>query len=196
MLEELISKKRLIRSYYYLAKLILVINIAEYLSSKGKDVCIFNIDKIKLEYYNFSLNFNLKCNERSENIIFEAEDESEVPINFLIVTSTKKLNLGIPTSEIFKVDQNLYRINIDENILLFRIVNGKIVEEKIKNVDEEIVNLLREYGELTLKEIVDIVSRKTNNSRDSIRKEIYFLKDIGIIEIKEGKVLLNNNSRL
>jgi len=194
--EDLLQTKRLIKSYYYYPKLVLVINIAEYLYSKGRDVCIFNFDKIKWEYYPYNLNFHMKCNERSENIIFEAEDESEIPNNFSLVTSIKKLNLGIPQSEIQKLDQNLFKINIDNKIYLFRIIEGKIVEEKIKGLSEEFINILREYNELSLKEIVDILYHKTNSSRDNIRKEIYFLKDIGVIEIKNGKVLLNNNSWL
>ncbi|WP_369609990.1 hypothetical protein [Sulfurisphaera javensis] len=173
-----------------------MLNIADYLFKKGKDICIFNFDKIKWEFYPYDINFTMKCNEKSENIVFEADDESEIPPNFLIVTSIKRLNLGIPVIEIEKIDQNLYKMNISDKIYLFRIIEGKIIEEKIKGLSEEIIQLLKEYGELSLKEIIDILSHKTRNSRDNIRKEIYFLKDLGIIQIKEGKVLLNNYSRL
>ncbi|QIW24337.1 hypothetical protein EWF20_09370 [Sulfolobus sp. S-194] len=138
----------------------------------------------------------MKCTEKSENIIFEVEDESQIPNNFTLVTSIKKLNLGIPVSEIQKLDQNLFKINIDNKIYLFRIIDGKIVREKIKGLSEEIINLLKEYNELSLKEVVEIIYHKTKSSRDNIRKEIYFLKDIGIVEIKNGRVLLNNNSWL
>ncbi|WP_168065387.1 hypothetical protein [Sulfolobus sp. S-194] len=196
MFKELTQTKRLIKSYYYYPKLVLVINIAQYLYNKGHDVCIFNFDKIKWEYYPYDLNFHMKCTEKSENIIFEVEDESQIPNNFTLVTSIKKLNLGIPVSEIQKLDQNLFKINIDNKIYLFRIIDGKIVREKIKGLSEEIINLLKEYNELSLKEVVEIIYHKTKSSRDNIRKEIYFLKDIGIVEIKNGRVLLNNNSWL
>ena len=196
MLEELISKPRVIKSYYYYPKLILTINIAEYLYSQGKDVCIFNFDKINWQYYPYQINFVMKCNENSENLVFEAEDEAEVPLKFLLVTSIKNLKLGLPISEIQRVDQNLYKINIDGQIRLFRIIEGKIVEEKIKGLADEILELLKEYKELSLKEIVDIVSNKAMSSRENVRKEVYFLKEIGVVEIKDGKVSLNNYSRL
>jgi len=196
VLEDLISKPRVIKSYYYYPKLILTIAIAEYLYSQGKDVCIFNFDKINWQYYPYQINFVMRCNEDSENLVFEAEDETEVPLKFLIVTSIKNLKLGVPISEIQRVDQNLYKINIDGQIRLFRIIEGKIVEEKIKGLADEILELLKEYKELSLKEIVDIVSNKTRSSRESVRKEVYFLKEVGVIEIKDGKVSLNNYSRL
>ena len=196
MLEELISKPRFIRSYYYYPKLTLTLNIAEYLYSQGKDVCIFNFDKINWQFYPYKINFVMKCNENSENLVFEAEDEIQVPLKFLIVTSIKNLKLGLPVSEIQRIDQNLYRINFDNQIRLFRIVDGKIIEEKVKGLSDEIIELLNEYKELSLKEVVDIISNKTKSSRENVRKEIYFLKEIGVVEIQNGKVLLNNYSRL
>jgi len=196
VLEELISKPRVIKSYYYYPKLILTLNIAEYLYSRGKDVCIFNFDKINWQYYPYQTNFIMKCNENSENLIFEVEDESQIPLKFLIVTSIKNLKLGLPVSEIQRMDQNLYRINLDNQIYLFRIVDGKILEEKVKGLSEEIIQLLNEYKELSLKEVVDIISNKTKSSRENVRKEVYFLKEIGVVDIQNGKVSLNNYSRL
>ena len=196
MIEELISKPRVIKSYHYYPKLVLTLNIAEYLYSQGKDVCIFNFDKINWQYYPYKINFMMKCKENSENLIFEAEDETQVPLKFLLVTSIKNLKLGLPVSEIQRIDQNLYRINFDNEIRLFRIIEGKIVEEKIRGLSDEIIELLNEYRELSLKEIVNILSNKTRSSRENVRQEIYFLKEIGIVEIKNGKVSLNNYSRL
>lgn len=196
MIEELLSKPRVIKSYYYSVNLAIVMNSASYLYHKGKDVCIFNFDKIKWEFYPYEIDFKMNCNENSENIIFEAEDESEVPVRFALVTSIKRLNLGVPISEITKIDNNLYRINIDGKVHLFRLLNGKIIEENISRREEEIISLLKEYGELTIKEVVDIIARKTRSNRDEVRKDLYFLKEIGIVEINEGKVSLNNYSRL
>lgn len=196
MLEELISKPRVIKSYYYYPKLVLILNIAEYLYNQGKDVCIFNFDKINWQYYPYQINFVMRCNEDSENLIFEAEDETQVPLKFLIVTSVKNLKLGFPISEIQRIDQNLYKINIDNEIYLFRIINGKIIEEEVRGLSDEIIELLNEYKELSLKEIVDIISNKTRSSRENVRREVYFLKEIGVLEIKNGKVSLNNYSRL
>lgn len=196
MIEEIISKPRVIRSYYYYPKLVLVLNIAEYLYSKGKDVCIFNFDKINWQYYPYRTNFIMKCNENSENIVFEADHESEIPLKLLLITTTSALKIGIPMTEIQRVDQNLFKINLDGTIYLFRITNGKIVEEKIKGLSEEIIQLLTDYNELSIKEIVDIISNKTKSSREIVRKELYFLKELGLIEIDKGRVSLNNNSGL
>ncbi|MBP1356965.1 MAG: hypothetical protein JZD40_00520 [Sulfolobus sp.] len=113
-----------------------------------------------------------------------------------IYLTTKALKIGIPMTEIQRVDQNLFKINLDGTIYLFKIINGKIVEEKIKGLSEEIIQLLTDYNELSIKEIVDIISNKTKSSREIVRKELYFLKELGLIEIDKGRVSLNNNSGL
>lgn len=194
---KILEKPRLIRSYYYSLNLLLVIKAAERLYSEGKKPCIINIDKIKWEFYPYDVNFKQICEEDSENIVFEAEKVSEIPLKFRLVTTTKNFNLDCEKTTIEKIGINLYKMILDGEPVIFRVENGKLVERVLNNIEEEIINLLEENGgQLSIKEVVDIVSHRLRTSKDNVRNELALLKSIGKIEIEKGVVSLNKYGRL
>ncbi|MCG2909990.1 MAG: hypothetical protein L7G92_05395 [Stygiolobus sp.] len=196
IIDEILKKPRLVQSYYYSINLLITIKSAERLYEQGSKVCIQGFDKIKWEFYPFEIKFKQECESGAELIVFEAEKESEVPIKFRLVTSYRPLKLGVDIIKIEKIQLNLYRTSIDGNLFMFRIFNGEIKEENLSSEDNEILSLVREYGEIPLKDLINIISGKTSSSKDHIRKELFFLKEVGLIEIENGIVSLNKYSRL
>jgi len=134
-----------------------------------------------------------KCDETSYIIVFDPENEFELPIKYNLVTSATKINGKF--DEIIKIDKvlsNLYKAeNKSGNIFLFKITNDRIIEEQLKPIYEEILDLLKEFGgEASLTDIVNIISKRHNMSRDSVRDELVFLKNLGLIDIKNKKVII------
>lgn len=182
------SERILIYSYFIRVRVILILNVIEKL--KNEHICIINYDRL-LKIINKEV--EQKCDETSYIIVFDPENEFELPIKYNLVTSAAKINGKF--DEIIKIDKvlsNLYKAeNKSGNIFLFKIANNHIVEEQLKPVYEEILDLLKEFGgEASLTDIVNIISKKHNMSRDSVRDELVFLKNLGLIDIKNKKVII------
>lgn len=94
--------------------------------------------------------------------------------------------------KIEKISQSMYKAkNKAGNMFLFKIVNDNIVEESLKPLQETIVSLLKEYGgEVDMSDVVNIISKKYGLSKDATRQELLFLKQLGILDIKNKKVFL------
>lgn len=182
------SERILIYSYFIRVRVILILNVIEKL--KNEHICIINYDRL-LKIINKEV--EQKCDETSYIIVFDPGNEFELPIKYNLVTSAAKINGKF--DEIIKIDKvlsNLYKAeNKSGNIFLFKIANNHIVEEQLKPVYEEILDLLKEFGgEASLTDIVNIISKKHNMSRDSVRDELVFLKNLGLIDIKNKKVII------
>ncbi|AGE71486.1 hypothetical protein [Sulfolobus acidocaldarius] len=192
IVQEILEEPSLIFSYYNNVKIVILLNLIKHLRSMGKEICIVNLEKIKPDV--LPPDFHSVCNEKSEVIVYEAEDEKEVPVKFTVIISSKKLKLGVRMIQIDKLGENLYKMKINNNVLhLFRVLNDyTIKEEQIGDVENEILKLLREYQQMSMREIVQIIAHKTNSSREEVRNKLYFLKTIGAVEIKEGIVSLND----
>ncbi|WP_229571372.1 hypothetical protein [Saccharolobus caldissimus] len=182
------SERILIYSYFIRVRVILILNIIEKL--KNEHICIINYDRL-LKIINKEV--EQKCDETSYIIVFDPENEFELPIKYNLVTSATKINGKF--DEIIKIDKvlsNLYKAeNKSGNIFLFKITNDRIIEEQLKPIYEEILDLLKEFGgEASLSDIVNIISKRHNMSRDSVRDELVFLKNLGLIDIKNKKVII------
>jgi hypothetical protein len=182
------SKRILIYSYFIRVRVILILNVIEKL--KNEHICIINYDRL-LKIINKEV--EQKCDETSYIIVFDPENEFELPIKYNLVTSATKINGKF--DEIIKIDKvlsNLYKAeNKSGNIFLFKITNDRIIEEQLKPIYEEILDLLKEFGgEASLTDIVNIISKRHNMSRDSVRDELVFLKNLGLIDIKNKKVII------
>jgi hypothetical protein len=182
------SERILIYSYFIRVRVILILNVIEKL--KNEHICIINYDRL-LKIINKEV--EQKCDETSYIIVFDPENEFELPIKYNLVTSATKINGKF--DEIIKIDKvlsNLYKAeNKSGNIFLFKITNDRIIEEQLKPIYEEILDLLKEFGgEASLTDIVNIISKRHNMSRDSVRDELVFLKNLGLIDIKNKKVII------
>ncbi|MEM1599252.1 MAG: hypothetical protein QXW51_00295, partial [Sulfolobaceae archaeon] len=134
-----------------------------------------------------------KCDDRSYVIAFEVENKKELPIRYNLVTSITRLSSEFAEIlEINKLSSNLYKAqNKSGQVFLFKIVDDQIVEESLRPIQENILELLKEFnGESDLSDLVSIISKKYNISRDAVRYEIAFLKDLGLIDVKNKKVIL------
>ncbi|BCU71357.1 hypothetical protein [Stygiolobus caldivivus] len=188
---KILEKPRLIRSYYYSVNLVIIINAAQRIYSQGKKPCIINFDKIKWEFYPYDINFKQICEEESENLVFEAEKVSEIPIRFRLITSVKNFNLGCEVNTIEKIGNNLYKLRLTDDTIIFHVKDGKLIERVLNPLEEEILRLLNENnGRMSMKEVVDITSYKLGISKESVRNELAFLRSLGKIEIDKGTVLL------
>jgi hypothetical protein len=184
-LERLLGLKTIIISYYYSANLTISINVASLLSKQGKDICIVNYDKIRWNLYPYDMDFSPNCSPQSEIIVFEAESESEIPKNFRLVTTFKNLKIDGIKVKINKVDTNLYKALFNDEEYFFKIINGKIEDYEIDNVDKEILNIISNLGSpCNLTDVINISSKKLNMSRDKIREELQFLTQLGKIKIQ------------
>ncbi|QKQ99532.1 hypothetical protein GWK48_03205 [Metallosphaera tengchongensis] len=186
-LEELLSGKHLIVSYYYSVNLSITFSIARELTRRGEKVCILNQEKIKWNLVPFSV--DLTCDQGSVNMVFEADSENQVPPNYLLVTSIRELKL--PDSRKFKVtkvDANSFLAIGEGTRFLFRLNHGVI--EDVQERDD-VIQILRELGgEATLQDLVNISSRKLRRSKEEIREELSHLVKIGRVEIKKSRVRL------
>ncbi|AWR94795.1 hypothetical protein [Acidianus brierleyi] len=183
-LERLLDLKSIIISYYYSINLTIIMNVASLLSKQSKDVCIINYDKIKWDFYPYNIDFSLNCSPKSEIIVFEAENEREIPKNFRLVTTYKNLKIDGTKIKIDKVDINLYKSRIDDEEYLFRVINGKIEDYEIRDIDKEILNIITSLGNpCNLTDVINISQKKLNLPRDKIREELQFLIQIGKIKI-------------
>jgi len=159
-------------------------NVAYLLSKQGKDICIINYDKIKWNFYPYNIDFSINCSPNSEIIVFEAENESEIPKNFRLVTTYKNLKIDGTKIKIDKIDINLYKSKIDDKEYLFRLINGKIEDYEIGDIDKEILNIIASLGNTcNLTDVINISQKKLNLSREKIREELQFLIQIGKIKI-------------
>ncbi|WP_338600559.1 hypothetical protein V6M85_12195 [Sulfolobus tengchongensis] len=180
----------LIYSFYINVKIVLIYNIAQKLLESKTDICIVNYEK----FLKFSERQIIQsCNDTSYVIVFEVEKTSELPPRYNLVTSSVKLNKDF--NDIIRIDKistNLYKaLNSSGELFLFSVINGEVVEKTLKTVHEEIIQFLREFGgEVQINDVVSIISRKYNISRDNVRVELAFLKDLGLIEIRNGKIIL------
>ncbi|MDT7872046.1 hypothetical protein WIW89_08350 [Stygiolobus sp. CP850M] len=191
IIERILQKPRLIKSYYYGVNLVIVINAAEKLYAEGKKPCIINFDKIKWEFYPYEIKFKMFCDNDSENLVFEAEKVSEIPLKFRLVTSAKVFNINCDIATVERIGNNLYKILLDGEVLTFQVKEGKLTERAMNRIDEEILNLLNENGgTMTVKELVDIISFKLRVSKDYVRNELAFLKTSGKVEIEKSTVKL------
>ncbi len=183
-LERLLELKSIITSYYYYINLAIIMNVASLLSKENKDICIINYDKIKWDFYPYDIDFSLNCSPRSEIIVFEAESEKEIPKNFKLITTYKNLKVDGIKIKIDKIDVNLYKSRIDDKEYLFRVINGKIEDYEIGDIDKEILNIISSLGNpCNLTDVINISQKKLNLPRDKIREELQFLIQIGKIKI-------------
>ncbi len=190
-LEALLGKRTFVHSYYYSVNLAIALNFAEMLSKNGKKVCIFNYGKIKWEFFPYELNLNLDCSPGSEVIVFEAESEKEVPEDFALVTSYKSLKIRATRVDVEKVDVNLFKATIDGDSYLFKLVEGRLVDYEVSELQKGILDLIRELGSpCSLTDVVNIASRRFNASRDKVREELQFLVNLGKIRVKNKVIEL------
>ncbi|MEM3203639.1 MAG: hypothetical protein QW232_05350 [Saccharolobus sp.] len=172
-------------------KIVLIYNLIKKLRENSIDVCIYNYEKF-LKFSN-GKEILQKCDDRSYVIAFEVENKKELPIRYNLVTSITRLSSEfIEILEINKLSSNLYKAqNKSGQVFLFKIVDDQIVEESLRPIQENILELLKEFnGESDLSNLVSIISKKYNISRDAVRYEIAFLKDLGLIDVKNKKVIL------
>nr|WP_237243949.1 hypothetical protein [Saccharolobus solfataricus] len=153
-------------------------------------VCIINYEKfLKLSIREI----DQRCVEGSYVIVFEAEEASDLPIRYNLVTSFVKINKDFDDIlRIDKISTNLYKAqNNAGDLFIFSVINGKVIDRKLRPIHEDIINFLREYGgEVEIRDLVNIISKKYETNRDNVRVELAFLKELGIIEVKDRKVIL------
>ncbi|QGA54658.1 hypothetical protein GFS03_08770 [Sulfolobus sp. E5-1-F] len=184
------TRKVLLHSYHINVKIALIYNIAQRLIKDRISICIINYDKfLKLS----GIELEQQCNESSYVIVFEAEDPSNLPMRYNLVTSFVKINKYF--DEILRIDKistNLYKTQDNTgNIFIFSIINGEVIDRKLRPIHEAIINFLKEYGgEVEIRDLVNILSKKYETNRDNVRVELSFLKELGIIEVKDRKVIL------
>ncbi|EWG08032.1 MAG: hypothetical protein ASUL_00220 [Candidatus Aramenus sulfurataquae] len=190
-LEALLGKRVFVHSYYYSVNLVIALNFAEMLSKNGKKVCIFNYGKIKWEFFPYQLELKLDCSPGSEVIVFEAESEKEVPENFALVTSYRNLKVNGEKVNVEKVDANLFKATVEGETYLFKIVEGRIVDYEMGDLQRNLLELIKELGSpCSLTDVVNIASRRFNASRDKVREELQFLVNVGKIKVKNKVIEL------
>lgn len=191
-LEKLIDKHTLVVSYYYTANLTLLLNFASILHrKKGTYICIANYGKIKWELYPYELDFPIKCDDNASLLVFEAESEREVPEKFVLVTSYKNLKINATKVRIEKINSRIYKAIFEDYIEAFKINNGRIEEVKLDDALTEILRIISELGEeVELKDVVNIVSKKLELTKEEVREKLLFLQELNKIEIKDKKIRL------
>ncbi|ARM76297.1 hypothetical protein [Acidianus manzaensis] len=191
-LENIIDNSSLIISYYYSVNLTILMNFASILHKKrNKNICIANYGKIKWEFYPYEIDFPIRCDENSALLIFEAESEKEIPDKkFSLITSYKNLKIDAIKIKIDKTSNNLYKAIVKDNVIsLFKINEGKIIEERLDNTYTEILNIINDLGgTCDLKDLLNISSKKLNTTKEEIKEKLLFLKEINKIEIDKNKV--------
>ncbi len=184
------NRKILLQSYHINAKIVLIYNITQRLYKENISVCIINYEKfLKLSIREI----DQRCVEGSYVIVFEAEEASDLPIRYNLVTSFVKINKDFDDIlRIDKISTNLYKAqNNAGDLFIFSVINGKVIDRKLRPIHEDIINFLREYGgEVEIRDLVNIISKKYETNRDNVRVELAFLKELGIIEVKDRKVIL------
>ncbi|EHP68759.1 MAG: hypothetical protein RXS23_00910 [Metallosphaera yellowstonensis] len=187
-LEELLTGRHLLVSYYYSVNVAIISSIARELSRRGFSVCIVNLEKMR-----FWERVEVKCEPGARVLVFDAESESEVPQDYLLVTSTMNLNLeGVKRYKIKKVQGNIYRAE-GEATYYFKVNQGRVEDYELSQGDL-LVDILRELGgEATLKDLVNIYSHRSGKGREKVREELGLLARLGKIEIRGGKVRLLND---
>lgn len=188
-IDELVVGKHLIVSYYYSVNLRLTLTLAKLLKDRGEEVCILNEHKIKWNLAPFTVEFN--CSESSVNLVFEAESELEVPKNYLFVTSSRKLNLpGAKTFHIKKISEVAFLAYSEEARFSFKI--GKDTIEEFEQ-GEDLIKILKDLGgEATLRDLVNISSKKLNLPKEKVREEVSFLINTGKISVAKNFIRLNS----
>ncbi|WP_218258671.1 hypothetical protein [Saccharolobus shibatae] len=182
--------KVLLQSYHMNVKIALIYDIAQRLYKDRVSICIINYEKfLKLS----GREIDQRCDEDSYVIVFEAEGPSDLPMRYNLVTSFVKINRYF--DDILKIDKvstNLYKAqNNAGDLFIFSVINGEIIERKLRPIHEDIINFLKEYGgEVEIKDLINIISKKYEISRDNVRVELALLKELGIIEVKDRKVIL------
>ncbi|PVU75621.1 hypothetical protein DDW13_04740 [Acidianus hospitalis] len=191
-LERLLDKKSLVISYYYSVNLTLLMNFASlYYRKTGKSICIGNFGKIKWEFYPKDVDFPIKCDENSAFLVFEAENENELPEKFIFATSYKNLKVNAIKVRVEKFEYNTYKAIIEDEIIPFKIVKGEINEIKLANDYTELLNIIKELGgECEMRDLVNIASKRLNIPRDEVKEKILFLKEIDKIDIEGKKIKL------
>jgi len=178
----------LVVSYFINVKVNLIYNIIKKLNNSN--ICIINFEKL-IKIVDFSI--EQSCNESSYVIVFEPKGEDDLTMRYDLVISTFEIKAVFDEIlKIEKISQSMYKAkNKAGDMFLFKIVNGNIVEESLKPLQETIVSLLKEYGgEVDMSDVVNIISKKYGLSKDATRQELLFLKQLGILDIKNKKVFL------
>jgi hypothetical protein len=181
-LERLINDRNFVRSPYYWFNLVLVLNVGSILS-KDYPVCIGNSERIRWNLVP-KVDFKPVCTEGARLIIFEAENENEVPANFWLVTSPRKLKLKVNTFQVEKLSDGTFMASsngIHHNV---KVTDGRIVEIPLIDAEMEILTLLDQWeGEGSISDIVGIISKRRGISSGEVRQVIARLKEKGRIEV-------------
>ena len=197
MIEELLREPTLVKTYYNSVSIALILTAWEELAKEGKKVCVVNLEKMPWEHIINRPKAEPSCEEGSEVLVYNAERPQEVPLKFRLVTSFKRVIEDVRYGVVEKVEGNLFRLLLGDEIYLFRVINERVVEEGLPKVGQSIVQVLQEYGgSLPMKDLVLIVSGKTRASREEVRQNLALLKNVGLLEIEGGIVSLNKYSGL
>ncbi|MGC9105943.1 MAG: hypothetical protein ACP5HQ_05940 [Thermoprotei archaeon] len=193
LIEELLKEPTLVVSYYTSASIAILFSAWEALASQGKEVCVINLDKLPKDVPLNYPNYQPRCSETSENLVYAAERPSEVPVRFRLAISVRRILEDVRWGRVEKVENNLFRLWLDDEVYLFRVVNERVKDESLPPISKAIIEVLDEYGgRLPMKDVVLIVSGKTRATRDQVRANLALLKNVGLVEIEEGVVSLNN----
>ncbi|BBD73987.1 hypothetical protein HS1genome_2376 [Sulfodiicoccus acidiphilus] len=193
LLELLASRKSLVRSYFYSVNLMLLFKVGAILA-KTNDVCIINEHKIR---WNLApvLEFNPRCVEGAKLLVFEAESELEVPQEFWLATSPKRLKLQADVVEVVKLSDGSFKATLANELFNFRISGGQLLELKMGSDEAEVLRLLEEWGgEAELKDVVAVASKRCGMTRDAVREVVWRLKEKGYLDLI-GRLVKKKNMR-
>ena len=187
-INEILGKKVCILSYYYIPKLWIVMEVASRVSKRRK-VCIQGLDRVKWELYPYSTDFNLSCDQGSYLIQFEAEEFNEKAD---LITSTKRARDNRVNYRVDKAFNNVYKAVNDEGRLhIFKLREGHVEDVSLGKEETYLISVLSELGgEAELRDLVNICSRKMQTDRDHVRRLVYYLRDVGYLDLTKGRVSL------
>ncbi|BCU67096.1 hypothetical protein HS7_05330 [Sulfolobales archaeon HS-7] len=182
LVEKVTSERTQIVSYYNLPKLTIVIEVAKAVS-KEKPVCIFNFEILQ----NMITGEDIKLSCVPDSYIIQIEPEVVNPRSNLVTLI--KPTKGFFLISVSKVGDSRYLAEGEDGWkCYFKITGNRLEEIKPSNVQVEILKLIRENGSMKMRDIVEIVSRRSGIDRQCIREEIGELLRRKAVKMEKGVV--------